>query len=645
MILLALIFQQSNFTREYKIIPNWKEHFEERKDPVKRIVYGLMNTRQEQRYKDQSPTKTVANLKKILHDNGIEVNEKWLDSSSIGTYSLRVTIKGSSAGSNGKGVTKDLALASAYAELLERMQNNLLFRNIPAGKEHYIFADEKLLTAEQIIEQNDCLLSTYFISNGMGEKSKPKKINYFMNLHYADYYWTGLKNQYICLPFYSYKEKRTVYLPATLIRHLYGSNGMCAGNTPYEALVQGMSEIFERVSQLAVMRNQIPVKEISSDIISKYPYVNERLEAINNEDGLSAKIIDCSLFDYFPVVALIVVEKNTGNYGVRFGSHPDIGVAMERTLTEATQGRSIEDFAKSSFFEFQNASVGGSENINNALSVGIAQYPSYLLGDIKDVRVQYLDVSEKTNKEQLMDSFGALLNEYDCDVLVRDVSFLGFPSYQILIPGISEIATGDELSIKARNTKFYVINSLLTDISKINKQNVDYVISVLKESSKKILDSPLQTYFINRDTSHFPCEKYGKGVQFFLALCYVMKEDYHSAKICIERIIEFLSSVNLFTEDREVLLLFYYYLSGMDTLHDSDKVVKYLTNLFDEATVNFLTNLIDNPQDVLVHFFKNDGLIFDRYYDKSALDTEEKLFAAQNKNMILQSSLSVILEG
>ena len=39
----------------------------------------------------------------------------------------------------------------------------------------------------------------------------------------------------------------------------------------------------------------------------------------------------------YPVAALIILEKNTGKYGIKLGCHPDFGVAMERTFTEAAQ--------------------------------------------------------------------------------------------------------------------------------------------------------------------------------------------------------------------------------------------------------------------------------------------------------------------
>lgn len=49
-----------------------------------------MNSLQDNHYKEKKPAETVQFLKKRLDELGLEVEEKWLDESHIGTYSLRV---------------------------------------------------------------------------------------------------------------------------------------------------------------------------------------------------------------------------------------------------------------------------------------------------------------------------------------------------------------------------------------------------------------------------------------------------------------------------------------------------------------------------------------------------------------------------
>ena len=107
-------------------------------------------------YKEITPAETVKRLKKILSDIHIETEEQWQKESSIGTWALRVVLKGTNIGTNGKGVSKEFSLASAYAELFERYQNDLLGNVSDMGnKTHYAFFsnyDEKFLSAAELID-------------------------------------------------------------------------------------------------------------------------------------------------------------------------------------------------------------------------------------------------------------------------------------------------------------------------------------------------------------------------------------------------------------------------------------------------------------------------------------------------------------
>ena len=46
------------------------------------------------------------------------------------------------------------------------------------------------------------------------------------------------------MPYVRQSDEQTVYIPQSIIANLYVSNGMSAGNTKFEARVQGLSEVF-----------------------------------------------------------------------------------------------------------------------------------------------------------------------------------------------------------------------------------------------------------------------------------------------------------------------------------------------------------------------------------------------------------------
>ena len=140
-----------------------------------------MSKLQERRYKEVSPEETVRKLKGLLKDLGIEVEERWIDESSVGTYSLRVTVKGTNIGQNGKGMTKEFAMASGYAEFFERFQNGMFKFRIEKPTKEIPFSyvpDEKTLSVEELMKENNSFLDYIAYANGKGLCSKQDKIKY-----------------------------------------------------------------------------------------------------------------------------------------------------------------------------------------------------------------------------------------------------------------------------------------------------------------------------------------------------------------------------------------------------------------------------------------------------------------------------------
>ena len=74
----------------------------------------------DEKFKDSSPVETVNKINSLLAAHGLRVTEHWSYSDVANCYALRVTVDGTAFGTNGKGVTKELANASAHAELMER---------------------------------------------------------------------------------------------------------------------------------------------------------------------------------------------------------------------------------------------------------------------------------------------------------------------------------------------------------------------------------------------------------------------------------------------------------------------------------------------------------------------------------------------
>ena len=109
------------------------------------------------KYKACSPAETVSRIKEILKNNEIETQETWIDSGISSICSVRINIKGTPIGQNGKGTDREFALASGYAEFLERLQTGYLLPE--CAKEPY---DRKWMEPSKILQSGGRLLSDSF---------------------------------------------------------------------------------------------------------------------------------------------------------------------------------------------------------------------------------------------------------------------------------------------------------------------------------------------------------------------------------------------------------------------------------------------------------------------------------------------------
>ena len=244
-----------------------------------------MSELQERRYKEVTPEETVKRLKELLKKIGIEVVETWSDESSVGTYSLRVAIKGTDIGQNGKGMTKEFAMASAYAEFFERFQNGVFRFRMENPSKEIPFSnspDEKHLSVEEALQGNNSFFQYILQENGKENCTKEEKIEYIKEILNEKSALVE-KEDYLYLPYYSVKNKDIEYVPDRLFSYVYDTNGMCAGNSKEEALIEGLSEILERYAGTKMVKEKITLPEIPMEYIEKFPKVKKMVDKLNKK--------------------------------------------------------------------------------------------------------------------------------------------------------------------------------------------------------------------------------------------------------------------------------------------------------------------------------------------------------------------------
>lgn len=294
------------------------------------------------KHKDCTPEQTIETIKSILDGLGIKTEVNALNHPFYGTYSNHVQIAGTAIGANGKGTTEAYALASGYAELIERIQNGMAATRCYHTRLYqefgfYHYADEKLVDIDEALEASEGIMDAWLKhvdpAYGKGERDILDLLP--MGMYERD------DNKIPVIPYVNVFDGHTTWLPMALLSAVCGSNGLAAGNTMEEAVVQALSEIFERYAQGLIISEQLTPPQVPPTYL-ELAGLKETIADIECTGRYQVSIFDCSLGRGYPVAMSCIVDKTRGTFGLRFGCHPSFAVAVERTLTEAYQGRTAE---------------------------------------------------------------------------------------------------------------------------------------------------------------------------------------------------------------------------------------------------------------------------------------------------------------
>lgn len=416
-------------------------------------------------FKDEKPQITAEKIKDILKNNNLKIEEHciFLNNNDNSPVSLRAALFGIDIiGTNGKGTNIDNARASAYAEFMERLQNQFL---IELNGTDYNWAPDEIMTdytdMYNDLNKKQDLLYLLNISKNILENGKANNV-----FNKSD------DCKFLLIPFYSVKDEKAINLPIKVINILLGSNGMAAGNSLEEAIVQGLSEICERYSMFQIIKNKISMPDIPSELYMKYDNIKNMIEYYEN-NGYKLHIKDASLNKKLPVVCLIAEDKENNIFYMNFGAQPSLPVAIERTLTELSQGVDLKDKSKvlnsKKLFNFYSKSAFNfiKNHINYlcerfALYGGSFEYNEYLNQQFFENKNSYEFSSDAwinnddkpTNKELLNFIMNNIKDITNNDIYIRDVSFLGFPSVQIFIPEMSVIKQYNNENIAMENNLY-----------------------------------------------------------------------------------------------------------------------------------------------------------------------------------------------
>lgn len=381
-----------------------------------------MNQIVDEKFKDCSPEETVERIRKILSDNGLSVTEDWQEYCINNCYSLRLSLDGTSFGTNGKGVTPALARASAHAEMMERIQTGNLGSYARLSYPDAVLMDRKTLkeNADQLFD------SLSKISQNFDNITIPA--DRFLE---AAFEFNGGGDTVPAIPFYNLTDDNTVYIPASLMIPLYSSTGLAAGNSPEEAMVQGMSEIVERWCQRHFLCKGLVPPTIPEDYLKQFPMAYDTISQVRSS-GYDVIIKDCSMGLGWPAIATVVIDKKSHAYHVHMGASPVFEIALGRSLTETFQGRVLNSVTDTYLTESPKDSC----TYRKSFVKGRGAYPLAYFTDAPSYPfVPFEDRSHCSNRDLLRYALN-YFREKNMKIYARDLSHWGFHTYQIIVPDI-----------------------------------------------------------------------------------------------------------------------------------------------------------------------------------------------------------------
>ena len=398
------------------------------------------------KYKDKTPEETISLFKEKLEELGFSFSEN-VQKVTENIYWVKLTDPfHNNFQTYGKGTTPEYAVASAYGEAIERVQC-LWFNKAVNWKntsknifEDFIYSpEEKYFTGTELLEKFPLL-----------SKDLEQKIHYsvlsssVVSNSLSSYLENFKKEKHPCVKFSYYNSNNQEYLPLESIYLLQGSTGMCSGNTESEALIQGLSEIFERWVEEYIYENKLTPPEISFDYIeTHYPQICNLIKEVKNSQGYDSYVYDCSLGKNVPVVCVVFVDKETLTYKKSFGAHPRMEIALERCFTEALQSCALKEEAQkncntvymSSFLEEKWNTQSQYEGRYNT-HTGSIPYTMFYAVPSWRFRPWGNEDTPYTN-DTAWEDLKEVCRALKWDLFYRDFSFLGVPSYYIYIPGVS----------------------------------------------------------------------------------------------------------------------------------------------------------------------------------------------------------------
>jgi ribosomal protein S12 methylthiotransferase accessory factor len=427
--------------------------------------------------KDCSLEETIEGMRQKLESVGIEIDEVSVLNPVPYVYSQHIRdISCNLMFTNGKGASGKACLASALGEYFERLSCNYFFADYYLGekfaKDTFVhYPNEQWFT----FEQEDESMPEGILDETLWDYYDPER-----ELHPSQIFDTnsGVGERGICtLPFTRQSDGVDIYFPVNIIGNIYVSNGMAAGNTQSEARVQALSEIYERYAKNKIISEGICLPLIPENVMNRYPHIQASIKKLEDE-GFHLRVCDASLGGVYPVISVTLINPKDGSVLASFGGHPCFEVALERTVTELLQGRSLDmlnDFHAPSF-NLEEVSDPDNLEAHFINSTGLISYEFFK----EKSDYEFVDWDYEGDTQGELAHMRSIAEKQGFVIYIADYEHLGVYTCRMIIPGMSDIYPVEDLLWHNNNEGAYFREAILS-LRNLNDEEMHAILENLEE--------------------------------------------------------------------------------------------------------------------------------------------------------------------
>ena len=492
------------------------------------------------KYKTREPKDTISIIENFFKEKNCELRYYSGGKSEIGTYFCKYMLifkDRSILEASGKGTTEEFAKASAFGEMYERFcatwpicHNAINYENLTEKNYektgYYIDPKERKLDIDEILQTD---LGKYALMDMVPNLNR-EYLKKFLSVKFGD---KLLTEKYVNINKDS--EDKEFHFNGTLATFLMGSTGLAAGNSLEEALIEGISEIYEREVHLKfLLEEQNKYYYLNNDLLPDY--IKEYVARLK-EKGFDTRIYDLSYNFSLPVCVVYIINKTTNRIFSHFGASPNITIAMERCLTELYQGIisvTLDDQRKYLVTKEDNTS----DNIIATMSSG--RYSIEPIIDnlfLKSQQINYyndliFNAKNECDIQEVMNQIYKINKINNIELFYKDISLC---KDVVAIHIISKNAIGNvttpsieqDKELSEANPKVFfnccaVALDLMEKLKQIVKENVP------------ITTEQLNTY-LDKIASYIPIDSYENQQLFFSLITKFIPQEYINPFKCQDR--------------------------------------------------------------------------------------------------------------